>query len=87
VNVAADAGNAARSTTKTAVDPGESLGECLYQGSSDRVDKNRNESFEPEHGPMMALCGANLKKGKYGCPATQGEAATFSRLFNFRFSR
>jgi len=87
VNVVADSGHAARSTTKTAADACEAFGECLDQGGADCINNNRNERFEPEHGPMMALPGSKVKTGKHGCPATEGEAATFSRLFNFKISR
>jgi hypothetical protein len=87
VNVATDSGHAARRTTKTAADPSEAFGERLYQGSSDRIDNNCNESFESEHGRMMALAGLNVKTGKHGCPAILGEVALFSCLFNFKFSR
>ena len=81
--LATDSDHAARATAKTAADPGEAVGKRLHQKGADHVNNDRDESFEPEHAPMMALSGFNVKAGKCRYLALRGEAATFSRLASF----
>ena len=80
--MATDSRHAAWPTPKTSVDTGKAFGESVHQESADHINNDCNNSFEPEHASMMSLPASNVKTGKRGYPACQGEVAAFSRLFN-----
>jgi len=79
--MAADLDHTLRPTSKTSERFDEAFSNPVDQNFPEEIGSNCDEGFELEHAPMMALSPRDVKQGKPGSLAHDGEPAKFSRLF------